>query len=722
MGEAVLNTKQTGIIQADFYVAGLDCPNCAAKVEKALQELPGVINASLNFASGKLKVEFVESQLDKQEIINLTHFLGYEAKEAKEGKAYAQEKSSPLNLLFTNPFGISFVISGLGLLAGGFTWLMGGNPGLIDFFFIAGIIGGIAMPGRSAFNTLLKLRQLDINALMIIAVIGAIFIGETAEGIMVVFLYSLGNFLQAYTFDKTRDSIRSLMALSPKEALIVSEGKEIIKPLEEIMIGDIVLVRPGQSIPVDGIVVSGNSTVDQSPITGESVPVYKEAGDEVFAGTLNNNGILKIKATKLYKDTALQKIIYLLEESQAKRSPAQQTIDRFASYYTPAVVLIALLVAAVPPLLLGQEAHKWIYQGLALLLIACPCALVISTPVAIVSALGNASKKGVLIKGGSYLEELGRIKAVAFDKTGTLTKGEPEVNEVIPKTDDEKIFLSLAYTIEKNSEHPLAQAISRYAESKDIISFQIHDFANIPGKGASAVIEGCRYYMGSPLFIEQNGINLDEIKKDIEALENDGQTVAVLASPQKIWGLFGIADTIREDAKEAIFKIKKTGIEELVMLTGDNEKVAASIAGKIGLTHFKAGLLPEDKTDIVKELKTKYKLAMVGDGINDAPALASADIGIAMRHKNTDIAMETADIVLMSNNLSALPQIINLSRRTVKIIKQNIFASVLIKLLIFLLIIPGMLTMWLAVVADVGTALAVTLNGMRLSRFNKTLS
>ncbi|MBO8159912.1 cation-translocating P-type ATPase [Thermosyntropha sp.] len=709
-------------VETSLYITGLDCPNCAAKLEKAVQEMPGVISASLNFASGKLKVEFAEGELNKDEIIKLTRFLGYEAIEAEEDKVYEKEKNTFLNLLFTNPLGISFIISGICLLVGGIIWLARGNPHLVDLLFIAGIIGGIAMPARNAFNTLIKLKQLDINALMIIAVIGAVFIGETAEGIMVVFLYSLGNFLQAYTFDKTRNSIKNLMALTPKEALVITDKGEVLKPLNQITIGDIVLVRPGQSIPVDGMVVSGNSAVDQSPITGESVPVYKEAGDEVFAGTLNTNGVLKIKATKSYKDTALQKIIYLLEESQAKRSPAQQTVDRFAAYYTPAVILIALLVASLPPLLLGQEAHKWIYQGLALLLIACPCALVISTPVAIVSALGNASRKGVLIKGGSYLEELGRIQAVAFDKTGTLTKGKPEVNKIILKSGDEKTFLSLACAIEKNSEHPLAQAVTKYAASGNTTPLQAYDFENVPGRGASAVIEGNRYYIGSPLFIEQNGIDLREVKEDIEKLATEGQTVVVLASSQKILGLIGIADVLRDETKKAIAGIKKIGIEEIIMLTGDNDKVAASIADKIGLSHFKAGLLPEDKENTVKEIKTKYKLAMVGDGINDAPALSSADIGIAMRSQNADIAMETADIVLMSNNLLTLPQIINLSRRTVKIIKQNIFASVLIKILIFLLIIPGMLTMWLAVAADVGTALAVTLNGMRLSRSNKALS
>ncbi|SHH13599.1 Cd2+/Zn2+-exporting ATPase [Thermosyntropha lipolytica DSM 11003] len=720
MAEAVLENNQMKIIQADFYVSGLDCPSCAAKLEKAVQELPGVVSASLNFASGKLKVALKEEKDIKEEIIRLVHFLGYEATEAGEIRRVEKVIKDDLeNLLFKNPFGISLIISGITLLAGLAVWLTVGRYEIVNLFFTAGIIGGIIMPARNAWNTLVKLRSLDINALVIIAVIGAILIGETAEGIAVVFLYSLGNFLLAYTFDQTRNSIRSLMELTPKEALVISEEGEIIKPLSQIEIGDIVLVRPGQTIPVDGIVVDGNSDVDQSPLTGESVPVYKKAGDEVLAGTLNTNGILKIKATRPYKDTALQKIIYLLEESQAERSPAQQTVDRFASYYTPAVILLALLVAAVPPLLWGADAHKWIYQGLALLLIACPCALVISTPAAIVSALGNASHRGVLIKGGSYLEELGRIQAMAFDKTGTLTKGEPEVSQVILKTGDEKAFLSIAYALEKNSEHPLAQAITAYARLREIETLEVSDFQNIPGRGVYGIIDGNKYYIGNPLFIEQNGIDLTPVKEDIDALEKAGQTVVILASPPKIWGLIGIADTLRKEAKETVARLKKAGIQEIIMLTGDNEKVAASIADKIGLAHFKSGLLPAEKAASIKELKAKYRLAMVGDGINDAPALASADIGIAMRHKKTDIAMETADIVLMSNNLSLLPYIINLSRQTVRIIKQNILASVLIKLLIFLLIIPGMLTMWLAVVADVGTALAVTLNGMRLLKYRE---
>lgn len=489
-------------------------------------------------------------------------------------------------------------------------------------------------------------------------------------------------------------------------------------PVEEIQIGDVVIARPGERIPMDGRVKDGYSTVNQAPITGESIPVEKQAGDEVFAGTINERGSLEIEVTKLSKDNTISRIINLVEEAQGQRAPSQQFVDKFARYYTPLVLLAAVLVATIPSLVFGQPFNKWFYEALAMLLVACPCALVISTPVSIVSAIGSAAKNGVLIKGGMYLEEAGALSVIAFDKTGTLTQGKPQVTDVVPVNGSStEEVLSIASAIESRSEHPLAEAIVNYAREQGLSFPTVVNFQAVTGKGAQGEIDGRKYYIGNVRFFTEQGISLTQAEKDIEKLQNEGKTAMVLGDGEKILGLIAVADVMRENSRKTIENLKKVGIKKTVMLTGDNQRTANAIARTVGVDEFKADLLPEDKVEAIKDLLSEHKkVAMVGDGVNDAPAMAISTVGIAMGTAGTDTALETADIALMADDLSKLPYAIRLSRRTLRTIKQNITFSLVIKGLILLLVIPGWLTLWLAVAADMGSSLLVTLNGMRLLR------
>jgi len=505
------------------------------------------------------------------------------------------------------------------------------------------------------------------------------------------------------------------MDLSPREALVRRNGREYKIPVTELEIGDLVIIAPGETIAADGLVVSGSSTVNQAAITGESVPVFKDPDSEVFAGTINQYGALVIKVTREYKNTTLQRIITMVEEAQSERAPSQQLIDRFARYYTPAVIVLAIMIAVMPPLLMNQPWDHWIYMALAVLLVACPCALVISTPVSIVSAIGNAARQGVLIKGGSYLEELGNLSVIAFDKTGTLTEGKLEVVDLISLSDtgvDE--LLAVAAGIENRSEHPLASGIVSKAKSTAINIPPVSDFQAVPGKGASGIINKQRYYIGNLRYFESLNFDTRNHMEQIAGLQNEGKTVVLTGNQSNITGIISLMDKLRPDIAYVTAALRKAGIKQIIMLTGDNRQVAETTAINSGLDNYYAELLPDDKLKVIEQLLAENRVAMVGDGINDAPALARATVGIAMGTAGTDVALETADIALMSDDLSRLPFAIRLSRQTLRIIKQNIAFSLLFKTAILLMIIPGLLTMWLAVVGDVGTSILVTLNGMRL--------
>lgn len=584
------------------------------------------------------------------------------------------------------------------------------------------LIGGFRL-FTTGLKNLLRL-QFDMRTLMTIAVIGAAFIGEWGEGATVVILFAISEALETYSMDKARQSIRSLMDIAPKEALIRRENKEMMIEVDDIQVGDIMIVKPGQKIAMDGVVVKGLSSVNQAAITGESVPVSKTEDDEVFAGTLNEEGLLEVKVTKHVDDTTIAKIIHLVEEAQAERAPSQAFVDKFAKYYTPLIILVAFGVAVIPPLFFGADWDTWIYQGLAALVVGCPCALVISTPVAIVTAIGNAAKNGVLIKGGIHLEEMGAIKAIAFDKTGTLTKGIPMVTDYLPQSNTNSAeLLSIVAALEKGSQHPLASAIMKKAEEKNAPyqDISIEDFSSITGKGIKGNFQNKTYYVGSPNLFEEllsNGIP-SALRTTIVHLQKQGKTVMVAGTSEEVLGLIAVADVLRENSKNVIENLHSLGIQKTIMLTGDNEGTANAISEQVGVSDIKAELLPQDKLTFIKDLRNQYdRVAMVGDGVNDAPALAASTVGIAMGGAGTDTALETADIALMADDLGKLPFTVKLSRKALSIIKQNITFSLGIKLVALLLVIPGWLTLWIAIFADMGATLIVTLNGLRLLRIN----
>lgn len=594
-----------------------------------------------------------------------------------------------------------------------------------SFMTIGSYLAAIVFGGYSLFITGFKnlLRfEFDMRTLMTIAIIGAAIIGEWSEGAVVVILFAISEVLERYSMDKARASIRSLMDIAPNQATIIRNGTEMVIDVADIVVGDTMIVKPGQKIAMDGVVKNGYSAVNQAAITGESVPVEKKVEDEVFAGTLNTEGLLEIEVTKRVEDTTISKIIHLVEEAQAERAPSQAFVDRFAKYYTPVIIIIAALVAVIPPLFFDADWNTWIYQGLAVLVVGCPCALVVSTPVSIVTAIGNAARNGVLIKGGIYLEQAGSLKAIAFDKTGTLTKGVPNVTDFIVLQEEigNDLFAMIA-ALENRSQHPLAAAIIRKAEHENVPykDIDIEDFTSTSGKGIQGIFKGITYYIGNPRMFSDllpNGIPSDVVKQ-VNILQSQGKTVMLAGTASEVLALIAVADEVRDSSREVISKLHQQGIEKTVMLTGDNNGTANAISKQAGVSEYQAELLPEDKLEIIKHLRKKYNsVAMVGDGVNDAPALAASTVGIAMGGAGTDTALETADIALMADDLKKLPFTIKLSRKALMIIKQNIAFSLGIKVIALLLVIPGWLTLWIAIFADMGATLLVTLNGLRLLR------
>jgi Zn2+/Cd2+-exporting ATPase len=695
----------------DFCIIGMDCADCAAKLETRISRIPGVETANYNFGASKMTVNHSGPAA---EILSTIEKMGYLGK-VDEGLRIQNE---PASFWKSNQYVKPTVISFIMLICGLISANLGAPELVVNWLFLTGIFLGGFLPAKKGVSVLINAREFDMNLLMTIAVIGAAAIGAFEEAATVVFLFSFGNTLQGYTLDKTRNSIRALMELTPNEALVRRGATETKLPVEKIGVGDTIVVLPGERIAMDGKVSTGYSMVNESPITGESIPVEKQPGDEVYAGTINERGSLEVKVTKLAKDNTISRIIHMVEEAQGQRAPSQQYVDKFAKYYTPAVIILAALVAAVPPLFFGQPSEKWVYEALAMLLVACPCALVISTPVSIVSAIGTAAKNGVLIKGGMYLEEAGALSVVAFDKTGTLTEGKPQVTDIVPVDGlSDQEFLSIASAIESRSEHPLAEAIVNYAKERGAEISIISEFESVPGKGAKAVVQGQIYQIGNSRFFTEQTIDLKLVEGEIFRLQNEGKTVMILGDDKQVLGLIAVADILRENSEQAVNKLKKAGIKKVIMLTGDNENTAHAIATKAGVDDFRADLLPEDKVDAIRRLLAEHgKVAMVGDGVNDAPAMAISTVGIAMGAAGTDTALETADIALMADDLTKLTDTIKLSRKTLGIIKQNIALALIIKGLILLLVIPGWLTLWLAVAADMGSSLLVTLNGMRLLR------
>ncbi len=697
----------------------MDCPEESQLLKKKLTGLKGVNRLDTFLLSKELRVDYDERLLSKDDIIKAVEETGMSATMTDVGTPAVRkeelERGKKRQLIFTSLSGL-LAVSGL-LLS------LKGLPGdvTIPLYLGAMLIGGlrIALKGLRAARAL----DLDMNFLMTVAVIGAAAIGEWGEGAMVIFLFSLAQLLESYSLDRARNALRSLMDLSPQEALVRRDGRETLLPVEEVRLGDTVVVRPSERVPLDGVVTDGYSHVNQAPITGESTPVKKYVGQEVFAGTINKEGALEFRVTHIAKDTTLARIIHRVEECQSQRAPFQSFVERFARVYTPAVIALAFLVAIVPPLLTDSAFIPWIYKGLVLLVISCPCALVIATPVSLLSGITCAARNGVLIKGGVHLEEAGRIKAIAFDKTGTLTKGAPEVVDVLPLSTNSLShdrFLGIAAAIELRSEHHLGGAILRRAREDGIEPLEATGFQAIPGKGASALVEGRKYYIGNTkLFRDFLGIPISPVEATLSGLQTQGKTVMLVGGADGLLGIITVADDIRRSGVEALPKLKHNGIEKILMLTGDNDGTAKTIASRLAVDEYFAELSPEDKVTAVRECIKRYgKTAMVGDGVNDAPAMAAATLGIAMGTAGTDTALETADIALMSDDLSKLPFALALSRRTLRVIKENIAFALIIKAVFLILIAPGWTTLWMAVGADMGASLLVIFNGLRLLRYN----
>ncbi len=690
---------------AVYRIEGLSCTSCAKKFENNVNQIASVSEAKVNFGAAKLIVNGAASIHELEKAGSFDHLqLVAEHEEFKKRSWYLQRHYQQLTL------------AAVFLLVGFVVQLLYEEQNIIGIlsFVLSTLIGGVTL-FYEGFKNLIRF-QFDMTTLMTIAIIGAFAIGEWSEGATVVILFAISEALERFSFERARRSIRSLIRLSPKEALVVRDGQEQFIPIKEIKIGDICIIKAGQQIAVDGKVIQGTSSVNQAAITGESIPVIKCVDDDVFAGTMNEEGYLEVQVTKTSADTTLSKIIQLVEDAQANRASSQTFIDQFAKYYTPAILILAILLAVVPPLF-HDDWMTWIYRGLTVLVVGCPCALVVSTPVAIVTAIGNSARNGVLIKGGVYLEELSMIQSVAFDKTGTLTKGEPAVTDYISLNEARhSSVIQIAAILESGSTHPLASAILRYAKDHQIepmvnpSSFQSHT-----GKGVTGIIEGVKYFFGSPNWFGKRVTT--EISNQIVPYQQAGKTVMLLATSDEILGGFAVADQPREESKQIIRELKDMGVDHVVMLTGDNQHTAHGIADRLGIEEVKAELLPNEKQQYIQQLRNSgISIAMVGDGVNDAPALAISNVGIAMGGASSDTALETADMVLMGNKLEKLPFAIRLSRFTKRIIGQNITIALGLKLISLLLIIPGMLTLWLAVFADMGATVLVTLNALRLLR------
>ncbi|MBO1002259.1 heavy metal translocating P-type ATPase [Pseudogracilibacillus auburnensis] len=689
-----------------YRLEGLSCANCAAKFEKNIRQIDTVENAAVNFAAAKVSVQGDASIKQLEEAGAFDHIKVFTDHEEIVTKQSFWKKRENISAL------VSLLILVIGIVT---QFALGmENPIVISIFILSIIIGGFDL-----FKTGLKnLFQFyfDMKTLMTIAIIGAVFIGEWMEGAIVVLLFALSEALESYSIDKARHSIQSLMNITPSKASIRRDGQIVELDVKQIKVDDVMVIKPGEKLAMDGEVISGQTSINQAAITGESIPIHKTVGDEVFAGTINEEGSIEVRVTKLVEDTTIAKIIHLVEEAQAEKAPAQHFVDTFAKYYTPAIMTIALFVAVTPPLLFAGDWSKWIYLGLATLVVGCPCALIISTPVAIVTAIGTAARHGVLIKGGVHLEETGRLRVIAFDKTGTITTGKPDVTEVISLSNvDTNEILKIATAIEAFSQHPIASAIIRETERRNITAYSAEKFHSITGKGAKAFVNEREYFIGN-IALFSSVIEIPHTIVELsKKLQQKGNTVMLVGSHENVIGLIAVADQARAGSQSVMEQLKQLGIKKTIMLTGDNLFTAKTIARDTGITNVKADLLPEDKLVAMKELQEENgRVAMVGDGVNDAPALANATVGIAMGGAGTDAALETADIVLMEDDLNKLPFTISLSRRALQIIKQNISFSLGLKIIALLLVIPGWLTLWMAIIADVGATLIVVSNSMRL--------
>lgn len=715
--------------QIVFRIHGMDCADEIAALKREVGPLVGEDKLAFDLLNGRMSIDAMSDATLEARIEKAVARAGMRAESWSEGSdsaaAQDEERRKRVQSWLTIASG-AFAALGFAVhawLAGGvLTAFEAGEHGLGStplpsmILYTLAVLCAVRYVAPKAWLAAKRLRP-DMNLLMTVAVAGAIGIGAWFEAATVSFFFALALALETWSLGRARRAVAALMELAPPTARVrFKDGSERDVPAAEVRVGSHIIIRPGDKIPLDGKVAAGESEINQAPITGESVPVFKEAGDEVFAGTINGEGALDVLTTKAASDTTLAQIIRMVGSAQSRRAPSEQWVEKFARIYTPVVMILAVAIFLVPPLLLGGAWDVWFYRALVLLVIACPCALVISTPVTIVAALAGAAKQGVLVKGGIHLETPARLSAIAMDKTGTLTEGRPQVVEVVALGGrSEAEILRSAAALEARSEHPIARAILAKAAELKIVAEPAEAVQAITGRGVIGRFAGREMWLGSRRYVEERGVNPDGVLERADALSSAGRTMVAVGDDQEVWGLVAVADAVRPEATEIVAALHRAGIKHVVMLTGDNRATAEAIAKQTGIDEVRAELLPGDKVSAVEDLVRLYgSVAMVGDGVNDAPAMGRATLGIAMGAMGTDAAIETADVALMSDDLSRLPWLVRHSRATMAVIRQNVAFSIAVKLLFTALTVLGLASLWGAIAADVGASLLVVLNGLRL--------
>jgi Cd2+/Zn2+-exporting ATPase len=693
-------------------VEGMDCSDCIKVLEHSVGRMDGVLSVRVNYAAEKMRVEYDAQKVTRAAIEKRVAGLGYSVPANGLRQRYEENRE----LVFSLLAGLLLLVGWLGARFLGFSPLVA-----TGFFLAAYLLGGWDI-ARHAWHALRE-KHFDTDLLMIMAALGAAALGEFSEGALLLFLFSLGHALEERALDRARAAVRAMGELTPKTARVQRAGQELEVPVEQLQLDDIVIVRPGVRVPVDGTVVVGQSGVDQSPVTGESMPVAKAPGDQVFAGSVNGDGALDVRVTRLAKDSTLARVMQMVEEAQAQKSPTQATVERFSRAFVPGVLIVTGLIISVPPLF-GVPFQVSFLRAMTLLVAASPCALALGTPAAILTGVAQAARSGVLVKGGVHLENLGRLRAIAFDKTGTITHGEPAVTDMValgPVGQDE--LLALAAAVESRSGHPLADAVVRAAQARSLALPDVGDIESLTGRGLKSTVMGQTIHIGSQKLMDEIGVTISAAaRQQLEALQASGQTIMAIARERELLGVIAVADTIRPDAAPMLQALQKLGVQEIIMLTGDNARVAGAIAGQVGLrpTGVRADLMPEDKVTTIRALNEKYAFtAMVGDGVNDAPALAHATVGIAMGGAGTDVALETADVALMADDLAKLPFAVGLGRATRAIILQNLYISLGVIGLLVVASLTGWAGIGIAILFHEGSTLVVVLNALRLLGYSR---
>jgi Zn2+/Cd2+-exporting ATPase len=688
-------------------IEGMDCSDCVTVIEHSVGRMEGVLAANVNYTTQNLSVEYDKHKIDRPAIERRVRSLGYEI--PAEGLRSWYQKNR--KVLFSLTAGLLVLVGWLGQAFFGLPELAA-----TALYIAAYIVGGWDI-SQYAWHAI-KEKHFDTDLLMVMAALGAAFLGEFAEGALLLFLFSLGHTLEERALDRARAAVRALADLAPKTALVRRDANEQELPVESVQLGDVVLVRPGVRIPVDGVILDGRSGVDQASVTGESLPVDKTPGDLVFAGTVNGEGALEVRVTRLAKDSTLARVMKMVEEAQAQKSPTQQTVEKFERIFVPGVLILTALLIVVP-VLIGLPFHEAFLRAMTLLVAASPCALALGTPSAILAGVAQAARNGVLVKGGAHLENLGQLKAIAFDKTGTLTHGRPEVTDIIPFLAPgwkESELLALAAGAESRSAHPLAQAVARAARVQAVTVSPVNEVESLTGLGLRTVSNGRTVWVGNQKLMDEAGVSYPSDALDhAQLFQQAGKTLMWVAVDKTAVGLIALADTLRAEAAPAMKALRQMGVTHAIMLTGDNQNSASAIAAEIGLTEYRADLMPEDKLAVIGELAKEYgQVAMIGDGVNDAPALANATVGIAMGGAGTDVALETADVALMGNDLSKLPFTVGLGRATRAIIMQNLVISLGVIGVLIVASVTGWVGIGVAIVFHEGSTILVVLNSLRL--------